>query len=181
MEEGRNIYTVGHSTHPLAAFEALLEGAGVEAVADVRRYPGSRRNPHFNAEPLAASLRAQGVRLLSFGETLGGRRRSTGDSPNRGWRVDAFRAYADHMASRDFASGLAELEDLAARGPTAVMCAEADWRRCHRRLVSDALTVRGWRVLHILADGELQEHELTPFAVIDDGQISYPPAQGELG
>jgi uncharacterized protein (DUF488 family) len=171
------IYTVGHSTHAADAFRLLLGRHHIAAAADVRRYPASRRNPQFNADVLAAALAADDVELVPFGETLGGRRRTAAGSQNGGWRVAGFRAYADHMASDAFADGLGELEALARRRAVAVMCAEADWHRCHRRLISDALVVRGWRVLHIGADGALAAHELTPFAVLEEGRITYPPAQ----
>jgi uncharacterized protein (DUF488 family) len=101
-------------------------------------------------------------------------------SPNGGWENAAFRAYADHMATPAFAAGVAELEALAAARPTAVMCAEAPWWRCHRRLLSDALVVRGHSVRHIGPDGGLTDHALTDFAVVQDGAITYPPAQTEL-
>ena len=146
----------------------------------MRRYPGSRRNPQFNIGPLSASLAAAGISLHQFGETLGGRRQPLPDSPNRGWRVDGFRAYADHMRSPEFAAGLGELEALAERAKVAVMCAEADWHRCHRRLLADALLVRGWRVRHIDARGGAEDHQLTDFALVDGDRISYPPAQGTL-
>jgi uncharacterized protein (DUF488 family) len=173
------IFTVGHSTHPLDAFVALLRDGGVEAVADVRRYPGSRRSPWFNGEALAASLPQEGIAYAQF-EALGGRRSGVRGSPNGGWENAAFRAYADHMATPAFAAGVAELEALAAARPTAVMCAEAPWWRCHRRLLSDALVVRGHSVRHIGPDGGLTDHALTDFAVVQDGAITYPPAQTEL-
>lgn len=175
------IHTVGHSTHEIAHLIALLRRHGIGAVADVRRYPGSRRYPQFNAAALDETLRAGGIRLEQFGESLGGRRRPQPNSPNRGWRVEGFRGYADHTASDEFAAGLHGLEQLAGSVPTAVMCAEADWRRCHRQLIADALVVRGWRVLHILADGRVEEHERTPFAVVQGERISYPPVQPSLG
>jgi uncharacterized protein (DUF488 family) len=174
------IYTVGHSTHGTEDLLQLLGGHRIAAVADVRRYPGSRRNPQFNAEALAGALAVEGIELVPFGETLGGRRRPVPKSPNGGWRVAGFRAYADHMASDSFASGLGDLEALARRKAVAVMCAEADWHRCHRRLIADALVVRGWRVLHAGAGGALAEHELTPFALVEGGRITYPPAQQRL-
>jgi uncharacterized protein (DUF488 family) len=177
----REILTVGHSTHELDAFVALLRGAGVEAVADVRRHPGSRRLPQFNAGRLGDGLADGGIAYSGFGEELGGRRSPAPDSPNGGWRVAQFQGYADHMSTPEFASGLQRLERLAGSRRTAYMCAEGDWRRCHRRLVSDALAARGWRVVHLLRDGGLEEHELTPFAVIEGGRVSYPPAQRPLG
>jgi uncharacterized protein (DUF488 family) len=170
------VLTVGHSTHPIERFVALLRGAGVEAVADVRRYPGSRRNPQFGAAALERSLGEAGIALHAFGEELGGRRRAAGrgDERNTGWRSSSFRAYADHMASAEFAAGIERLEALAGERLTAVMCAEADWRRCHRQLLADALLARGWRPVHLLADGRREPHRLSPHAVVEAGQVSYP-------
>jgi uncharacterized protein (DUF488 family) len=172
------LYTVGHSTHAIEAFLALLEGAGVEAIADVRRYPGSRRNPQFAAAALRASLAEAGRDYHELGEELGGRRRPAKGSPNGGWRVEQFRGYADHMASAVFADGLERLERIAAARPTAVMCAEGDWHRCHRRMVADAMLVRGWHVAHLRPGGELEAHELTGFAVVAGERITYPPGAG---
>jgi uncharacterized protein (DUF488 family) len=177
----REILTVGHSTHGLDAFVALLRDQGVAALADVRRHPGSRRLPHFNAGPLGDALADADIEYVAFGEELGGRRRPAPGSPNRGWRVAQFQGYADHMETPQFAAGLARLQALAGSRRTAYMCAEGDWRRCHRRLVSDALLVHGLRVLHLLPDGRLEEHELTPFALVEGERISYPPAQARLG
>lgn len=176
----RTAFTVGHSTHQSDELVALLRGAGIAAVADVRAHPGSRRVPQFNREALAQELPAHDIAYEHL-PALGGRRRAGPDSPNRGWEVAGFRAYADHMATAEFARGLARLEALAAARPTAVMCAEALWWRCHRRLVADALTARGWTVLHVGPDGHLAEHGLTPFAVAGPGgALTYPPGQGEL-
>jgi uncharacterized protein (DUF488 family) len=155
------ILTVGHSTHPAERFAALLEAHRVVALADVRRYPGSRRNPQFNADALRERLAEAGVSYEPFGEELGGRRRGRRDSPHTGLRVASFRAYADHMDTEEFRAGLERLEAVARGRRTAIMCAEAEWRRCHRRLISDALSERGWRVLHIRPNGRLEEHELT--------------------
>ena len=112
--------------------------------------------------------------------SLGGRRRPVPGSPNGGWRERAFQGYADHMSSPEFACGLERLEELATELPTAIMCAEAVWWRCHRRLIADALTVRGWRVEHLGVGSEHAVHELTPFAVVEDGQLRYPPPQAPL-
>lgn len=172
----RDALTVGHSTHSLSELVELLAQHGVEALADVRRHPGSRRLPHFNREALERELP---IAYAHFPE-LGGRRRPRPDSPNAAWEVEAFRGYADHMASPEFAAGLARLEALAAERRTAIMCAEGLWWRCHRRLVADALTVRGWRVLHVAPDGRTVEHALPDFAVVEDGRLTYPPAQAEL-
>ena len=160
---------------------ALLARHSVAAIADVRRFAGSRRHPQFGAEALARELPARGIRYEPFAE-LGGRRRGEAGSANDGWEHPAFRAYADHMASAEFAGGLARLEDLARSTPTAVMCAEGPWWRCHRRLVADALTARGWEVDHVMPDGRLSRHALTPFAVVgQEGSLTYPAPQLRLG
>jgi uncharacterized protein (DUF488 family) len=176
---GRRAFTIGHSTHPLDAFCALLERHGVRRVADVRRFPGSRRHPQFNADALAAGLAEHGIAYAHL-EALGGRRSAVPGSENGGWENAAFRGYADHMATAPFAAGLAELEALAAAEPAAVMCAEALWWQCHRRLVADALVGRGWAVDHIGPDGGIAAHELTPFAVVEGGRVVYPAAQLRL-
>jgi uncharacterized protein (DUF488 family) len=173
------ILTIGHSTHTLADFVALLERHRAKALADVRLAPGSRRLPHFGRAPLASALGAAGVQYAHFAE-LGGRRRPAADSPNAGWENAAFRGYADHMQTPEFASGLARLETLARGRRTAVMCAEGLWWRCHRRLLADALLMRGWRVLHVATNGALSEHELTSFAVADGERLTYPPPQPQL-
>jgi len=158
----------------------LLRGRGVTLLVDVRQYPRSRRVPHFNAEALAAELPSLGIDYLHMRE-LGGRRRPRPDSVNDGWENEQFRGYADHMETAEFREALGRLEELARARPTAVMCAEATWFRCHRRLISDALLVRGWRVLHIGSDGRIAEHELTPFAVVSDCELRYPAPQTSLG
>ena len=176
----RRAFTIGHSTHTLDAFAALLEGHGVRRVADVRRFPGSRRHPQFRREALAEGLAAHGIGYAHL-EALGGRRSVVPGSPNGGWENAAFRGYADHMATAAFAAGLEELEALAEAAATAVMCAEALWWQCHRRLVADALVARGWVVDHIGPDGALARHELTPFAVVAaKGRLVYPAAQMRL-
>jgi uncharacterized protein (DUF488 family) len=169
------IFTIGHSSHEPEAFLALLARHGVRLVADVRRFPGSRRNPQYGAEALAAA--APGYAHLP---ELGGRRRPRPGTPNDGWEVEAFRGYADHMASEEFAAGLTRLEELARQTPTAIMCAEAPWWKCHRRLVADALLVHGWTVCHIGPDGRLTEHALPDFAVVDDDGLRYPSPQLRL-
>jgi uncharacterized protein (DUF488 family) len=181
MASEGEILTVGHSNHEESAFLELVRGGGIELIADVRRYPGSRRQPHFERTALAALLLEAGIGYRWLGETLGGRRRPLPDSPNGAWESDQFRGYADHMASEEFAAGLAELEDLARQQRAAIMCAEAWWVRCHRRLIADALTARNWRVLHLAGNGGLEEHELTEFAVVENGVVTYPESQTSLG
>jgi uncharacterized protein (DUF488 family) len=177
---GRPILTVGHSTHDEPDLLLLLRRAGVEVLADVRRYPGSRRLPHFNSGRLHDSLAGVGIEYVGLGEELGGRRRALPDSRNAGWESAQFRGYADHMESEEFAAGLERLERLAAERRTAFMCAEGDWRRCHRRLIADTLLARGWRVVNLLRDGRTEPHELTPFAVVEEGRVAYPAAQEPL-
>jgi uncharacterized protein (DUF488 family) len=173
------ILTIGHSTHELEAFLDLLRGQSVQELADVRRYPSSRRMPWFGAAPLAAGLGAAGIDYLHLPE-LGGRRDPVPGSPNGGWRVGQFQGYADHMASDEFAAGLRDLEAVARDRRAAVMCAEAQWWRCHRRLLSDALLARGWEVVHVDARGGVEPHALTEFAVVDGERLVYPPPQAAL-
>ena len=172
--------TIGHSTHELATLVELLEDAGVEAVADVRRFPSSRRLPHVNRAALESGLADSGIGYTWLGEELGGRREPGPGSANAGWEFAAFRAYADFMRTPEFGRGIERLEELASVRPTAFMCAEGPWWRCHRRLVADAMLVRGWSVEHVLPDGRVQAHELPTFALVEDGRLSYPPAQRSL-
>jgi uncharacterized protein (DUF488 family) len=165
------IYTIGHSTRTLDAFTELLRMNGVERLADIRRYPGSRRYPHFSREALAESLPREGIAYVHMPE-LGGRRKPAPDSPNGAWRNDQFRAYADYMATREFAGAIDEL--LAFEEPTAIMCAEAVPWRCHRNLVSDDLVRREIDVLHIIDGGEPGAHKLNPMARAEGDHLVYP-------
>lgn len=146
----------------------------------MRRAPGSRHAPQFNAGPLEGSLRAAGIAYVHLAE-LGGRRNTTPGSPNGAWTNASFRGYADHMATPEFERGIGRLLDPAAGGPTACMCAEAVWWQCHRRLIADALVARGHDVRHIMPDGRLDPHELMPAAVVDGTRVTYPPRQPSLG
>lgn len=174
------IYTVGHSTRSAEELLALLRDARVELVADVRAFPSSRRHPQFNRGALTEWLQTAGLAYVHIAG-LGGRRAPIPSSPNGGWREGAFRGYADHMRSPEFQEALASLESMAGRAPSAIMCAEAVWWRCHRRLISDALVARGWRVEHLgIGQGQVV-HELPPFARVDaGGVVTYPPAQATL-
>jgi uncharacterized protein (DUF488 family) len=147
----------------------------VTALADVRRFPGSRRHPQFGSESLAGA-----VPRYEHLAGLGGRRSRVEGSPNGAWEVAAFQGYADHMRTPEFLHALTRLEALAREERTAFMCAEAPWWRCHRRLVADALLVRGWDVRHIKPDGGLTEHVLPEFAVAEGANITYPPPQLSL-
>lgn len=174
------IYTIGHSTRSAEDLLGLLDEAGVKLVADVRAFPSSRRHPHFNRGALASWLPAAGIGYIHM-PGLGGRRAPTANSPNTGWRETAFQGYADHMDTDEFRSALAEVQRAARERPTAIMCAEAVWWRCHRRLIADALVACGWRALHLgIGDGRAV-HELTEFAVVGpDRAVHYPPAQTAL-
>lgn len=170
------IYTIGHSTRAWDEFVALLHEHAVKAVADVRRFPASRKYPHFNADALAMCLPEAHIRYVPL-PSLGGRRKAHADSVNTGWRNEGFRGYADYMQTRPFEQGLHELTNLAAEAATAIMCAEAVPWRCHRSLIADAMLVRGWQVLDIVGPGKAAEHKLTPFARVEGLRITYPPLQ----
>ena len=174
------VFTIGHSTRTADELLALLREAGVTLVADVRAYPSSRRHPQFNREALAVWLGEAGIGYVHL-PGLGGRRQPRAGSANGGWHDSAFRGYADHMRSPEFRAALGKLEAAAREQPTTVMCAEAVWWRCHRRLIADALVVRGWPVVHLGIGVASAAHELPPFAVVEpDGTITYPRAQPSL-
>jgi uncharacterized protein (DUF488 family) len=171
------IYTIGHSVHEADEFLSLLHAHDIELLVDVRRYPASRRVPQFNSGVLAETLGSGGIRY-EHAEGLGGRRSPAPSSPNMAWRNEQFRGYADHMTSEEFMGALATLE--AERRPAAVMCAEVQWVNCHRRLIADALVAHGRQVLHIDGRGARSPHELTDFALVSEGRVSYPPVQESL-
>ena len=150
------ILTIGHSTRTLQEFISLLKENDVEALADVRSYPGSRRFPHFNKEILSGSLRKENIEYIHI-PLLGGRRKSAKDSNNIAWKNPGFRGYADYMETRDFKKGIVELLTLARIKITAYMCAEAYWRQCHRSLISDYLKVKGWKVNHKIGRASCRE------------------------
>ena len=173
------VYTIGHSTRSLEAFLALLQTHGVELLVDVRSFPRSRRNPQFNLETLGPELAKAGIGYLHFRE-LGGMRRPRPDSANTAWQVDGFRGYADHMATPEFAAGLAGLLEAAAGRQTAVMCAEAVPWECHRQLLADALVARSVPVEHILGEGRREAHQLSPYARITGVEVTYPGIMSAL-
>jgi uncharacterized protein (DUF488 family) len=165
------IFTIGHSTRALDELLALLREQGIARLADIRRYPGSRRYPHFSSEALGVSLPEHGIEYIHM-PSLGGRRKPEPDSPNTFWRNDQFRAYADHMASAEFRTAVDELLTSAER--TVTMCAEAVPWRCHRNLLSDELVRRGLEVLHIIGPGAVQPHALNPAARPEGDHLIYP-------
>jgi uncharacterized protein (DUF488 family) len=167
-----HIWTIGHSTRDLDDFIALLTENRIEALADVRSFPGSRKFPQFNAENLAESIPAAGIEYVPF-KQLGGRRKVRKDSPHTVWRHPAFRGYADFMDTDDFKKGIDDLLKLAGKKRTAIMCSEAVWWRCHRSMISDYLKSIGVTVTHIMAPGKTDEHPYTSAATIVDEKLTY--------
>jgi uncharacterized protein (DUF488 family) len=166
------IWTIGHSTRALEEFLGLLAKFRIEALVDVRSFPGSRRYPQYGKDALSATLSARSIEYRWL-PALGGRRRALPDSPNTAWRNAAFRGYADHMDTPEFAEGLQRLLEVASGARTAIMCAEALWWRCHRSLISDALCVGGIEVLHIIDAQHETVHPMTAAARIVQGELSY--------
>ena len=172
MPSKTNLFTIGHSNHPQERFLALLAQHGVEALVDIRRFPGSRKHPHLHRDKLAAALQKSGVEYHWL-EALGGRRHKQRDeSPNLGLENRGFRNYADYMLTDGFREGVEKLLEVARRKRTAILCAEGLFWRCHRRLLSDFLAAK--RVQHIMPSGELRLYNLTSGAVIEGGRVTYP-------
>jgi uncharacterized protein (DUF488 family) len=167
------IFTIGHSTRALDELVDLLRPHAIELLADVRTAPGSRRLPHFSRANLASTMPERGIEYRHLPE-LGGWRRPRPDSPNRGWRNESFRGFADYMATGEFRGALEGLEDLAATRRVAIMCSEAVPWRCHRSLIADALTVRGVAVVHVIGEGRSSPHTLTSFARVERDVLTYP-------
>jgi uncharacterized protein (DUF488 family) len=167
------IWTIGHSTRAIDEFISLLKESQIKLLVDVRAFPGSKRYPQFNKEALAKSLSAHGIRYEHFPE-LGGKRKSRPDSRNTAWRNASFRGYADYMETEQFRKGIERLLEVAVEaGPTAIMCAEAVWWRCHRSLIADYLKARGGEVLHVLGANKVEPHPFTSAARIVNGELSY--------
>ena len=168
----KTIWTIGHSTRPLEEFFHLLNSFKIELLVDVRHYPGSRKFPQYNKESMAVTLPENGFEYVHI-LGLGGRRKVDPNSKNDAWRLAAFRGYADYMETEEFETALKELESLASKKRTAIMCAEAVWWSCHRSMISDALKVNGWEVLHIMNEKTATEHPFTQPAKVIDGKLNY--------
>ncbi len=167
------IFTVGHSTQPIDEFIALLQAHGVKEVVDVRTIPMSRHNPQFNEATLKEALKSARIRYKHL-KKLGGLRHAKKDSTNLGWHNASFRGFADYMATPEFSEGLEALTNIANTRATALMCAEAVPWRCHRSLIADALTKKGWNVQDIMSRTSAKKHRLTSFLKVKKGQLTYP-------
>jgi uncharacterized protein (DUF488 family) len=168
----KTIWTIGHSTRTLEELVEMLRCFQIEMLVDIRSYPGSRRYPHFNKEALEISLPQNNLQYLHLKE-LGGRRKVNPNSKNTAWRHLAFRGYADYMDTEAFKEGITALEKIALQKPTAYMCSEAVWWRCHRSMVSDYLKAGGWKVMHIMGISKAEEHPYTAPAKIENGRLTY--------
>ena len=172
------IRTIGHSTRPVDVLIDMLKAHAIKRLIDVRTIPKSRYNPQYNREALERSLRDAGIGYQHM-KALGGLRHPRKDSPNTGWRNESFRGYADYMQTPEFDAALKELVDGAAREPIVIMCAEAVPWRCHRSLISDALTARGYRVEHIMSAAKADPHTMTSFARVEGTSVTYPAGRQE--
>ncbi len=171
-QQSKVIWTIGHSTHPLDEFIAMLKSFQIQVVVDIRSFPGSRKFPQYNKEALEVSLPQHHLRYLHL-KKLGGRRKVKPDSQNTSWHHPAFRGYADFMETEMFAEGISELEQIASTERTAYMCSEVLWWRCHRSMVSDYLKAKGWNVNHIMGVGKSTEHTYTQPARVVAGKLTY--------
>ncbi|HTO70305.1 MAG TPA: DUF488 domain-containing protein [Myxococcota bacterium] len=171
------VFTAGHSNRAADQLLALLREAEIACVADVRRFPQSRRFPQHSRARLEPALRGAGLDYAFLGDALGGRLElepGADRARNGAWREPSLRAFADALDSPAVQAGLAELERLARAAPTAFLCAERDWRSCHRQIIADSLVARGWEVVHLAAPGEREVHRLHPSARSERGRLSYP-------
>ena len=176
MNEANPIYTIGHSTRSIADFVDLLRSGPADLVVDVRTVPKSRRNPQYNEAALGDELAPYQVGYTRIAD-LGGLRGRSHEVPpevNGFWDNQSFHNYADYALSPEFAAALDELLELSADRRCAVMCAEAVWWRCHRRIIADYLLARGIPVLHLMGEGRVEPARLTPGAELTDGKVTYP-------
>jgi uncharacterized protein (DUF488 family) len=174
----KSIWTIGHSTHSFDELVTILKSFRIEVVADIRRFPGSRKFPQFNNEALEVSLPQNNIQYIHL-KNLGGRRKVNPNSKNTAWRHPSFRGYADFMETEEFKEGIEKLEKVAIKKPTAYMCSEAVWWRCHRSMVSDYLKARGWKVIHIMGVAKAEEHPYTQPARIIKGTLTYEVEEKE--
>lgn len=176
MTTPSTIFTIGHSTHPIAEFIEILHAHGVRKLVDVRTIPKSRVNPQFCGDELAASVRQVGITYRHV-PALGGLRHRRRDSPNGAWRNASFQGYADYMLTREFSDAVNNLVKRGHGSDVAIMCAEAVPWRCHRSLIADALLVRGVSVMDIFSATKATPHTMTSFAHVNGLQLTYPPTE----
>ncbi len=169
----KKLFTIGHSTRTIEYFISILKAHGIEELVDVRTIPKSRHNPQFAEEAIRKSVRNHGIGYRWLGKELGGLRRTKKDSENTGWQNLSFRGFADYMQTSEFKSGLQKLQSVASKKATAIMCAEAVPWRCHRSLIADAMTEKGWNVYHLSSRKTARLHELTPFLKVVQGKLLY--------
>lgn len=167
------LWTIGHSTRSFENMVAVLKHYGVESVVDIRTIPRSRRNPQFNKDELETGMPTEGIDYICQ-KDLGGLRKPLKDSPNDAWHNDSFRGFADYMQTEKFQAALDWLIEQADAKRTAIMCAEMVPWRCHRSLIADALLVRGFDIVEIFDEEKSRLHELTSFAAVDNGRVTYP-------
>ncbi len=177
----KRIFTIGHSNLSFEEFASLLKEFGICLIADIRRYPSSRKFPHFNRQVLCKLLAVENIEYQWL-EALGGRRHigKNDKSLNIGLKSPGFRNYADHMGTDEFRTAVQELLSTAATSPTAVMCAEKFYWKCHRRLLADYLVAQGVEVVHIIGPGKSSGHKLTPYAVTTKDGVIYPSEVEDL-
>jgi uncharacterized protein (DUF488 family) len=166
------ISTIGHSTRGIGEFIEILDSFQIQSLVDVRSFPGSKRFPHFNKEPLRIFLQEYSIEYIHMPE-LGGRRNPSGNSKNSGWKNEAFRGYADYMETTEFKNAIIRLEEVAKSKNVAYMCSEALWWRCHRSLISDYLKSKDWEVIHIMDLDKSQPHPYTSPARVIQGTLDY--------
>ncbi|MFA5039107.1 MAG: DUF488 domain-containing protein [Candidatus Omnitrophota bacterium] len=167
------LYTIGHGTRPLEEFGKVLQAHGIQRLVDIRTIPRSRHNPQFNKDSFPKELKKLKISYRHMPE-LGGLRKAKKDSVNLAWKNASFRGFADYMQTEDFERGLAELTELAEKETIAIMCAESVPWRCHRSLISDALSARGLAVEHIYSGTSSKKHKMTPWARVEGKQVTYP-------
>ena len=173
------IYTIGHSTHTLVDFLAMLQSFDIKILADIRRLPGSRKFPQFDQQNLKIAVEKVGINYVYLAD-LGGRRKANKDTKNTRWNNPSFRGYADYMETEKFKNAVTELEQIALNQKTAMMCSEALWWRCHRSMVSDYLKAKNWQVLHIMSLAKSQHHKYTAPAIIIGNSVIYAEEKSDL-
>lgn len=174
----KTLWTIGHSTHSIETFIAMLQAFQIEVVADIRRLPGSRKYPQYNQEELELTLSHYNIRYVYIPE-LAGRRKVNPNSQNTAWRNRSFQGYADYMETSEFMHGVKTLMDIASEFRTVIMCAEAVWWRCHRSMVADYFKSVGWTVIHIINEKQSKIHPYTGAANLKDGKLTYHPIDSE--